>query len=200
MLGLFRKDPTGARRSFEEAADRFQMLVDDGVVNGLLLYNLGNAQYQSGDLGPAIASFRRAQRLRPGDDRIRANLESARSLRETQIEPAGGRRLVDALFGWPNRFALGTRLSVALGAWVVLWLALAFRIVHRSPAWIWIAAIAAVIAIVAGAQLMFFVPLEEMPNATGYRGTAFARDGSFAPRDSGGDVAGADPTIPLLPF
>ena len=43
------------------------------VVNGALLYNLGNARLQAGDVGKAIVSYRRAERLIPGDERLELN-------------------------------------------------------------------------------------------------------------------------------
>ena len=68
-----------------------QGLIDDGVDNGKLYYNLGNAQLQIGDLGQAIVSYRRAERLIPNDSNLRENLRFARSLCRNQIPTATGR-------------------------------------------------------------------------------------------------------------
>ena len=57
-----------------EAIAGWQALVDEGQALPEVLFNLGNAHYRSGQLGPAIWAYRRAQRLAPRDPDIRANL------------------------------------------------------------------------------------------------------------------------------
>jgi len=53
--------------------------------NGRVLYNLGNARFRAGELGRAIAAYRRAERLLPRHRPTRANLAYARDL-----APGGG--------------------------------------------------------------------------------------------------------------
>ena len=48
--------------------------------------------------------------------------------------------------------------------------------------------------------IVWFVPISEVPQAQGVQVTSFRHDGSFAPEVSAGDVAGANPTEPLIPF
>ena len=48
---LLRSDPESADAMFRESSDRFQLLIDSGIINGDLYYDLGNACLQSGDLG-----------------------------------------------------------------------------------------------------------------------------------------------------
>ena len=43
-------------------------------IRPILLFNYGNAEFKSGNLGKAIAAFRRAELLAPRDSEIRANL------------------------------------------------------------------------------------------------------------------------------
>ena len=57
-----------------EAIAGWQTLVDEGQALPAVLYNLGNAHYRSGHLGPAILAYRWPQRLLPRDPDIRANL------------------------------------------------------------------------------------------------------------------------------
>jgi TPR repeat len=51
-----------------------------------LYQNLGNAYFESGDLGHAIVNYLRAQRLDPTDSDIRDNLEFARGFVTIQLE------------------------------------------------------------------------------------------------------------------
>ena len=53
--------------------------------NGRVLYDLGNARFRAGELGRAIAAYRRAERLLPRHGPTRANLAYARDL-----APGGG--------------------------------------------------------------------------------------------------------------
>ena len=73
-------DPVASKDSFRRAANRYQVLVDDGVENGMLWYNLGNSQLLSENIGEAIAAYRIGQRYIPSDGRLTANLQFARSL------------------------------------------------------------------------------------------------------------------------
>lgn len=64
---------------FVEAAKTYQSILDSGVVSPNLLFDYGNAEFKSGNLGPAIAAYRRAALLAPRDADIRANLDFARN-------------------------------------------------------------------------------------------------------------------------
>ena len=62
---------------FEKAAEVYEAVRAQGIEDGVLLYNLGNSYFKSGQLGRAILNYERAYRLLPGDDDVRANLEFA---------------------------------------------------------------------------------------------------------------------------
>lgn len=117
---LFQNAPDDALVSFREARDHFQFVVDAGIRNAKLYYNLGNAHLRLGELGPAIADYRRAQRLPAGgwgftsDGQLEANLRFARSLRRDRIESGGTATLLRTLFAWHYNIPLRTRMTVAL--------------------------------------------------------------------------------------
>ena len=64
---------------FQVAVDGYLKLVENGIENGHLYYNLGNAYYRLGDLGKAILFFERARLLLPRDDDLIFNLSHARN-------------------------------------------------------------------------------------------------------------------------
>jgi tetratricopeptide (TPR) repeat protein len=64
---------------FEGALRIFESLVSSGVRHPAVYYNLGNCYYQQGEIGKAVASYRRALSLSPRDADIRANLAFLRS-------------------------------------------------------------------------------------------------------------------------
>jgi tetratricopeptide (TPR) repeat protein len=64
---------------FSDAANLYQKILASGAVSPNLLFNYGNAEFKSGNLGKAIAAFRRAELLAPRDSEIRANLAFVRN-------------------------------------------------------------------------------------------------------------------------
>jgi len=65
---------------YQEAVEQYEALRSQGVQDGALYYNLGNAYFKSGRLGPAILNYERALRQMPGDEDARANLAFANEL------------------------------------------------------------------------------------------------------------------------
>lgn len=59
---------------FVEARDLYLQARGLGVDDPVLHYNLGTAQARTGQVGPAVASYLRAQRLAPRDPDVRRNL------------------------------------------------------------------------------------------------------------------------------
>ena len=150
---ILRSRPDEAAEQFRLAAARFQMLVDDGVANGRLYYNLGNAYLQAGEVGRAILQYRRAERFIAGDDRLEGNLRYARSLRRDQIAPSGERALADALLSWHHTTSATTRMWVFAVAYVLFWLLLISWIFRRAGLWRYVAGGCAVLWIACGASL-----------------------------------------------
>jgi len=61
--------------NYQAAIAEYHRVVDGGVEDGTLNYNLGNAYYKSNDLGNAVLFYRRALRLQPRNDDAQENLE-----------------------------------------------------------------------------------------------------------------------------
>ncbi|MBT8486658.1 MAG: hypothetical protein HKO59_00355 [Phycisphaerales bacterium] len=148
-----RSDPVAARRAFDEAAARFQLLLDAGVETGWIHYNLANALLQRDDLGRAIAHYRRGLELEPGAARITHNLAHARSLRRNQIAPSGGRALRQAVLAWHHGTTRTTRLVVCIVAYTAFWLLLGVDRFRPDGRWRITAGIAAAIALLTGGSL-----------------------------------------------
>jgi len=64
---------------YEGAVQLYQGVVDSGVRNADVYYNLGNTYYQLEDNGRAILNFTRAQQLQPRDSVIDHNLRLVQS-------------------------------------------------------------------------------------------------------------------------
>ena len=106
---------------FGEAAEAYLALIDGGVEEGVLYYNLGNAYFKAGDLGRAIANYRRAQRLLPRDPDVAANLGLARAQAVDRLEIEHRGALVDiarqVLVEWTR---LDEAATIALALWSLL--------------------------------------------------------------------------------
>lgn len=114
-------------KDYESAVRMYRAVLDQGVESAEVHFNLGNAYFKSGDLGRAVASYLRAQRLDPADDDIKANLEFARQFSSVQME---GVRLnpidafMESLVG-PFRLSFMAWVSTAL--FVIFLIAVALR-------------------------------------------------------------------------
>jgi hypothetical protein len=95
-----------AEGKFADAANAYEKILASGAVSPSLLFNYGNAEFKSGNLGKAIAAFRRAELLAPRDSEIRANLAFVRN----QVQGATVRESV-----WQNWLG-----NLSLNEWTIL--------------------------------------------------------------------------------
>lgn len=111
---------------FERAIELYRQLIAGDGVDGRVHFNLGNAYLRNGDLGRAIASFRRSRSLLPRDEDIRANLAFARKSAKDAIAPPEPSTVLATLLFW--HYHLGPAELVVLvlminlcfwGLWIV---------------------------------------------------------------------------------
>jgi tetratricopeptide (TPR) repeat protein len=116
-----------ARKDYAGAARAYQQVLRVGP-NADACYNLGNALFKSGRIGPAIVQYRRAHDLRPRDTDIGRNLSFARSYRVDKVltDPGPMARVLDGTFHLLSRreSALLAAVSfllaaLSLSAWIV---------------------------------------------------------------------------------
>ena len=148
-----RSDPAAAKAAFQAAAGRFQLAADSIPDNGVLRYNLANAQLQSGDVGRAILNYRRAEKFIPGDARLRSNLDYARTLVRSQIAPSGSRSLVNAVLTWHHRTSTVTRWTIFVVCYAVLWLTVALRMWRPIGGLTAVIVICLILSIIVGASV-----------------------------------------------
>lgn len=68
-----------AEGRFSAAANLYGTILQTGAQSPALLFNCGNAEFKTGNLGAAVAAFHRAELLTPRDSEIRANLNFVRN-------------------------------------------------------------------------------------------------------------------------
>lgn len=71
---------------YRQALQTYLELERNGFQSAALFFNIGNSYFKEGELGYAILYYLRAQRLDPGDDEIKTNLEFARQFMPTIME------------------------------------------------------------------------------------------------------------------
>jgi tetratricopeptide (TPR) repeat protein len=95
------------------AANLYEKILASGAVSPSLLFNYGNAEFKAGNLGKAIAAFRRAELLAPRDSDIRANLDFAR--KQVQGATVSESRWRD----WPGQLTLNEwTMLAAIAFWL----------------------------------------------------------------------------------
>jgi hypothetical protein len=84
------------RGDFEAAVQNYQRLIDAGIRDADVYFNLGIASARQDELGTAILNLERAARLRPGDAETTAALETARATLGKRLAQAKGEATIEA--------------------------------------------------------------------------------------------------------
>jgi hypothetical protein len=120
---LYRKGAgaeAGAREAlYREAARRYAELARR-VPNGYVLYNLGNARFRAGELGRAIAAYRRAEVYLPRHGPTKRNLALARVRAPGGSPGRGPHPAAAAFFFWHYAMSLAEVETLAAVAFLAL--------------------------------------------------------------------------------
>ena len=166
-----------AAQEYAKAADCYQTLVDDGVHNGALFLNLGNAHLHLGNNGEAIYHYRQAQLFLPRDSELKANLVEARAAAEISYTERAQPALAYVFFFYDS-LSPGELWAVVAVLNGVLWVLLGIRLFRRGEILTWSAAVVALgLAVFGGTALVRQLELETRPDAVVLSGTAVARSG-----------------------
>ena len=117
---------------FAGAVELYERILESGVESGELHYNLGNAWFRLGEIGPAVLHYERARRMMPRDDDLRANLELARSLTVDEITPLPGFWLLRVARWWVDLLSRPVLLAVVTLAWLTAMGALIVAVAGRA--------------------------------------------------------------------
>ena len=143
---------------FVGAVELYERVLETGVESGELHYNLGNAWFRLGEIGPAVLHYERARRMMPRDDDLRANLELARSLTVDEITPLPGFWLLRVARWWIDLLSRPVLLAVVTLTWLTAMGALIVAVTGRAESLlVWsrrVAAAAGGLTLVFGLSLM----------------------------------------------
>ncbi len=119
---------SAALAAFRESADAWRRAIDAGADGDAAWFNLGNALLRAGETGDAIVAYRRAERLDPTDDDVAANLAEARRRVDRPIQADATDVDFTSVAGWWHVLGTGTRVWVAVIAWLTFWILLERRL------------------------------------------------------------------------
>jgi tetratricopeptide (TPR) repeat protein len=119
-------------RDHTQAIELYETLLRHDYENGHLYYNLGNAYLRAGQLGRAIASYRRSQIFLPRDEDLRANLDFARKSAKDALAPPTPGPVLATLFFWHYSLSRAELGAVLVILNVFLWSVLILRIFRQG--------------------------------------------------------------------
>jgi hypothetical protein len=106
------------RGEYPDAIDAFSAVLAQGVDDPVVHYDLGNAYFKAGRLGPALLHWRRAHALAPRDEDVAANLEYGRFLALDRVEEEGT-PIDRKVEGWIDRITPEEAFRVASALWLL---------------------------------------------------------------------------------
>lgn len=136
----FESAPAESKDHAGRSSQKYQLLVDSGIRNSRLYFNLANAYHLGGQRGRAIANYHRAVNLDPTNRTYRANLESVlssiKSVNSQNAAPGNLINTVARINQAVNRFVSPATIGqVAIIAWTALWSVIAARLLRISVPW-----------------------------------------------------------------
>ena len=114
---------------FADAAAAFSRVADEGIKNGKLFYNIGNACLKNGDIGNAMLWYERSLKLLPHDPDLKFNYEYAQSLTKDE---KGDKELplVRILFFWKYLLSQTWIQWAAILFNLIFWVLMTVRLIH----------------------------------------------------------------------
>ncbi|MVN22635.1 tetratricopeptide repeat protein [Mucilaginibacter sp. HMF7410] len=76
-----------AKAQYQQAAQTYQQILNDGYQSAVIYFNTGNAYYKLDDMASAILYYEKARKLAPNDKDININIQFANLKIADKIEP-----------------------------------------------------------------------------------------------------------------
>ena len=118
----------GTSEDYLVAAHVYQNLIDNGVRNGPLLYNIGTALLNAGMYDSAIDALSRAERYLGSYPDIRRNMKIAMARKAKAKKKGAELPWYRILLFWHFRLSGPIRATIAVTAFSVFWLGLTLRL------------------------------------------------------------------------
>lgn len=119
-------------QNYQEAIECYVRSAKEGLSSPALSYNLANAYYKTGDLGNAIAYYRKAELFAPRDADTSANLKRALSQTEDNIARKEVPSALRSFFFLYFYLGLQEQAKLALLFWIIFWLVMCVFILSKN--------------------------------------------------------------------
>ena len=118
-------------KNYAKAEELYQSLLDKGIQNGYLYYNLGNTHIRLGNTGEAILNYLHAKRFLPRDQDLQANLKYAV---QNTVDLIGWeeQNLIKSLFFWVDSFNLKEHLLILIIINLVFWISMCLCLFRKN--------------------------------------------------------------------
>lgn len=113
-------NPEQALKFYEKALLRYQK-INKSIPSGKVYYNIGNTYFRMGNIGQAIANYRRAEQHLPGDPNLQHNLVYVLGKRQDTIIPQQKETLLRALFFWHYDLSQNIRSTIVIYSYIGFW-------------------------------------------------------------------------------
>lgn len=117
---------------YEEAARKYEQIIQYGIHNAAVYYNLGNARFKLNHLGQAILNYEKARRLDPGDADIAENLAFSSAMRVDKVDEPETPLWMVMLSMLHNLIRLKSQLAALIVLWLLANAGFALRFVRRD--------------------------------------------------------------------
>jgi len=133
QAGHAANDRERAQAFYETAAATYRHILDSGIRNGHLYYNLGNAWYWAGNRGRALLNYQRAELYLPGHPDVLHNIAKVRAkARDAVPVPTLARVRQCLLFRNATCHRRFRTYAIAF-TWILLWLLATLVLFRDNP-------------------------------------------------------------------
>ena len=120
---------------FAAAAASYGAVIEGGFESAEVYYNLGNAHFRLGESAHAVLNYRRAARLDPGNDDIRANLALVSQRLQDRIEPLPRFWLLSVSDWWMGLIPGGVLQALVAVSYLFLGGTVVLIVLRRPSGW-----------------------------------------------------------------
>ena len=144
---------------FKAAATVYRKLVDAGVRNGPVFYNMGTALLMSRQHDQAIKAFTRAERYAGSNDDIEHNMLLA--VRSRDKDPNASLPWYRVPLFWHYQLSTSSRITIAVVVYTCFWLALIMRALGSTRVYKPVLSVSMILLIVVGSSAATSIHQEE---------------------------------------
>jgi Bacterial SH3 domain len=136
--------------NYASAEALYRKILDAGIKNGKVYYNLGNALFRQGKTGEAIQNYLIARQFIPRDEDLEANLRYARQKVSDRTETSSPSGSVGNIFFRDPGLSVKELVVIFLACNLLFWSGLGARLFSPRPATTWLVAASLVCGLAMG--------------------------------------------------